>query len=185
MDSHLKCNPVGFLGHPARDLFGRTAEFEAGEYLGTAVGIAGLLYAIKGVRTRAFYRWLRANHRWIVAGKLCLVLDQVGRVVAWDRGTANVYEATFHHLIEQFADQMIILGEAGFHSAQGDPANLKICRRGAWNERMQHGDRAVDAHRSLSHQEDAPGSVGRLQVSSGVSDGWLQHPGAVDGTQAC
>ena len=24
----------------------------------------------------------------------------------------------------------------GFHSAQGDPPNLKLCRRGTWNERM-------------------------------------------------
>lgn len=162
----------------------------------------GLLYAIKGVGTRAFYRWLRANHlalfptlpertrlfrrlrthrawtdrflatptllglidtygiellhpvregrsvtpigrkgksnhRWIVGGKLCVVLDQVGRVVAWDCDTANVYDATFQPLIAQFEDQMVILGDTGFHSAKGDPANLKICRRGEWNERMK------------------------------------------------
>ena len=78
-----------------------------------------------------------SNHRWIVGGKLCVVLDQVGLVVAWDCDTANVYDATFHHLIEQFEDQMIILGDTGFHSASSDPANLKLCRRGAWNERMR------------------------------------------------
>ena len=162
----------------------------------------GLLYAIKGVGTRAFYRWLcanhrdmfpflpertrlfrrirthqewtdhfmapasvlgvidtygielihpvregrspdqigkkgKSNHRWIVGGKLCVVLDNLGRVVAWDCDTANVYDARFHPLIEKFKDRMVILSDSGFHSAEGDPSNLKVCRRGEWNERMK------------------------------------------------
>lgn len=28
------------------------------------------------------------------------------------------------------------VGNGAFYSAQHDPANLKLCRRGAWNERM-------------------------------------------------
>ena len=31
---------------------------------------------------------------------------------------------------------MIILADAGFHRAKGDPANVKICRRGQWNARI-------------------------------------------------
>ena len=31
---------------------------------------------------------------------------------------------------------MIILADTGFHRAKGDPANVKICRRGEWNVRM-------------------------------------------------
>ena len=31
-----------------------------------------------------------SNHRWIVGGKLCLVLNQYGLVVGWDCATANV-----------------------------------------------------------------------------------------------
>ena len=161
----------------------------------------GLLYAIKGVGTRPFYRWLQANHldlfpslpertrlfrrlrthqdwterflasptllgvidtygielihpvregrragqigkkglsnyRWIVGGKLCLVLNRLGLVVAWDCDTANVYDATFHPLIERFKEQMVILGDTGFHSAEGDPPNLKLCQRREWNERL-------------------------------------------------
>jgi hypothetical protein len=26
--------------------------------------------------------------------------------------------------------------EAGFHAAEGDPANLKLCQRGEWQDRM-------------------------------------------------
>ena len=31
---------------------------------------------------------------------------------------------------------MIALADTGFHRAKGDPANVKICRRGQWNVRM-------------------------------------------------
>jgi hypothetical protein len=31
---------------------------------------------------------------------------------------------------------MIVLSDTGFHAAEGDPANLKLCRRGEWEERM-------------------------------------------------
>ncbi len=31
---------------------------------------------------------------------------------------------------------MIILSDTGFHAAEGDPANLKLCQRGEWQDRM-------------------------------------------------
>ena len=31
---------------------------------------------------------------------------------------------------------MVVLADSSFHAATGDPANLKVCRRGEWNERM-------------------------------------------------
>jgi hypothetical protein len=31
---------------------------------------------------------------------------------------------------------MIVLGDTGFHSAEGDPPNSKSCQRGEWNDRM-------------------------------------------------
>jgi hypothetical protein len=77
-----------------------------------------------------------SNHRWIVGGKLCLVLNHLGLVSAWDCGTANVHDTSFQHLIRRFEDQMVVLGDTGFHAAAGDPANLKLCERGEWNERM-------------------------------------------------
>jgi hypothetical protein len=31
---------------------------------------------------------------------------------------------------------MIILSDTGFHAAEGDPTNLKLCRRGEWEDRI-------------------------------------------------
>jgi hypothetical protein len=77
-----------------------------------------------------------SNHRWIVGGKLCLVLNQYGLVVAWDCATANVPDNTFQWLIRQFEERMIVLSDTAFHAAAGDPANLKLCRRGEWEDRI-------------------------------------------------
>jgi len=77
-----------------------------------------------------------SNHRWIVGGKLCLVLNQYGLVVAWDCATANVADNIFQGLIRQFEEQMIVLSDTAFHAAEGDPTNLKLCQRGEWEDRM-------------------------------------------------
>ena len=77
-----------------------------------------------------------SNHRWIVGGKLCLLLNQFGLIVAWACDTANVHDSTFQSLIRLFEERMIILGDTAFHAAEGDPANLKLCERGQWNDRM-------------------------------------------------
>ena len=50
-----------------------------------------------------------SNHRWIVGGKLCLLLNQWGLIVAWECGTANVADNTFQWLIRQFEERMIVL----------------------------------------------------------------------------
>src|SRR5216684_5980250 len=71
-----------------------------------------------------------SNHRWIVGGKLCLLLNQYGLVVGWDCATANVADTTFQWLIRQVDEQMIVLSDTGFHAAEGDPTNLKLCPRG-------------------------------------------------------
>src|SRR5262245_41618789 len=71
-----------------------------------------------------------SHHRWIVGGKLCLVVNQYGLVLAWDCATANVADNTFQGLIRRFAERMIVLRDTAFHAAAGDPANLKLCRRG-------------------------------------------------------
>lgn len=35
-----------------------------------------------------------------------------------------------------FDDRTVLFSDTGFHSTQGDPANLKVCRRGERNDRM-------------------------------------------------
>jgi hypothetical protein len=77
-----------------------------------------------------------SNHRWIVGGKLCLLLNQYGLVVGWDCAAANVADNTFQWLIRQVDGRMIVLSDTAFHAAEGDPANLKLCPRGAWEDRM-------------------------------------------------
>lgn len=79
----------------------------------------------------------KSNRRWIVGGKLCLLLNHLGLVVAWDCATANVHDTHFQPLVAKFQDQMVVLSDLGFHAARGDPPNLKLCRRGEWNERMK------------------------------------------------
>ena len=77
-----------------------------------------------------------SNHRWIVGGKLCLLLNQWGLIVGWASATANVADNTFQWLIQQVDGRMIVLSDTGFHAAEGDPTNLKLCQRGEWQDRM-------------------------------------------------
>jgi hypothetical protein len=77
-----------------------------------------------------------SNHRWIIGGKLGVVLNKWGLVCAWAAATANVHDSAFQPLIARFAEQMIVLTDPNFVRAQGNPANLKVCARGTWNDRM-------------------------------------------------
>jgi len=56
--------------------------------------------------------------------------------VAWDCATANVPDNSFQWLIRQCEERMIVFSDTAFHAAEGDPANRKLCPRGAWNDRM-------------------------------------------------
>jgi hypothetical protein len=166
------------------------------------VVVLALLFALKGVGSRAFYRWLEGNYhylfprlpertrlfrlfnrhsqwterfradhsllglfdsygielihprregrsdeqigrkglsnrRWIVGGKLGLILNHLGLIVDWDVDTANVYDGTaFQPLVNRHLPFMVIFGDEGLVKADWQPDNLKICRRGEWNSRM-------------------------------------------------
>ena len=77
-----------------------------------------------------------SNHRWIVGGTWCLLLNQYGVVVAWDCATAHVPDKTFQWLMRQGDERMMVFSATAFHAAEGDPANLTLCPRGTWNDRM-------------------------------------------------
>ena len=162
----------------------------------------GLLFALKGVGARAFYRWLRrdflylfpcvpertrlfrlfnshqiwlelfmadpsliglidsygielihprregrtdrqigkkgkSNTRWIVGGKLCLLVNHLGLIVNWACDTANVWDGSaFQELVDSVADTMLVFSDTGFEKSDWHPTNLKICQRGEWNTRM-------------------------------------------------
>jgi hypothetical protein len=78
----------------------------------------------------------KSNHRWMVGGKLCLLLTPRGLVVAWDCAGANAPDTAFHPLIETFDDERIVLSDSACPAKAGDPVNLKVCDRGLWNTRM-------------------------------------------------
>src|SRR5262249_40062628 len=78
----------------------------------------------------------QSNHRWIVGGTLCLLLNHLGLVVAWDGAGAKAPDSAFHPLIEACEDDMIVLSDTAFHAREGDPPHLKLCARGTWNTRM-------------------------------------------------
>lgn len=108
----------------------------------TILGVADsygieLLHPIREGRTdKQIGKKGKSNHRWIVGGKLCFVLNKFGFIVDWDCDTANVCDNIFQPLIAQFTNKMIVLTDTAFHSKDGDPENMKICSRGTWNVRM-------------------------------------------------
>ena len=77
-----------------------------------------------------------SNHGWIVGGKLWLLLHQYGLVGGWDCATAHVADHTCQWLIRQGDGRMIVVSDTGVHAAEGDPANLKLCPRGEWQDCM-------------------------------------------------
>lgn len=77
-----------------------------------------------------------SNHRWTVGAKLFLVLNRLGLVVSWACDSAEVHDTVFNPLIAEWADEMVLFGDHGFHAATGDPANLHLCQKGEWGGRM-------------------------------------------------
>jgi hypothetical protein len=75
--------------------------------------------------------------RWTVGIKLCWLLNNQGQVVDWEAAPLNTHDQQFHPLIERYDGQTIVLGDLGFRCQKGIPANLKLCQKGTWNERMR------------------------------------------------
>jgi hypothetical protein len=78
----------------------------------------------------------QSNHRWIVGGKLGVILHQWGVSCAWDCATANGHAPHFQPLLAPCEGQMLGLADTGFHAKTGDPAHLQVCPRGPWNTRL-------------------------------------------------
>ncbi len=77
-----------------------------------------------------------SNHRWMVGGKRCLLLNQWGLVVGGACATAHVADNTLQWLIRPCEERLIVLSDTGFHAAEGDPSHLKVCQRGEWEDRL-------------------------------------------------
>ena len=78
----------------------------------------------------------RDKGRWSVGIKFCWLLNDFSRVVAWDWDTMNVNDKRFNPLVKPFIGKTIVLADFGFRDKDGVPENMKICKKGTWNERM-------------------------------------------------
>jgi hypothetical protein len=92
-----------------------------------------------------------SNQHWIAGGKLCVLVNQWGRVVAWADATANVHDSAFHPLIARFDGQTVVLTDGNFHRKAGDRAAAHPRRDGA-----------LAAHARLPRQAGRAPPVGRL-----------------------
>jgi len=77
-----------------------------------------------------------SNHRWIIGGKLAVVLNKWGLVSGWAADTANVHDSAFQPLVARFAEEMIVRTQVNFVRGEGNLPNMKVCLRGTWPERM-------------------------------------------------
>ena len=78
----------------------------------------------------------RDKGRWSIGIKLCWLLNKYRRIVGWDWHGMNTHDNRFHPLAEALAETSIVFADFGFRSSAGVPDNIKVCKKGTWNERM-------------------------------------------------
>lgn len=76
-----------------------------------------------------------SNHRWIVGTQWCVLVNPLGAIIGGVWAPANAHDTGFRPLLDGFDGRTVLFSDTGFHSAPGDPANLKVCRRGERNDR--------------------------------------------------
>lgn len=92
----------------------------------------------------------RDKGRWSIGIKLCWLLNDEGKGIAWDWAGMNVYDKHFHPLIAPFANQTIVLADLGFRDKDGVPKHLKLCPKGTWNERNMPCETGMVVETALS-----------------------------------
>ena len=110
-----------------------------------------------------------SNHRWIVGGKLCLLLNQWGWIVAWECATANVADNTFQWLVRQCEEQS--------HRGRSQQPETVSARRMAGP--YAGGDGALHADAGLSFQEGHAPGLGVFPRPARVHHGGLRCVGPV------
>jgi len=74
--------------------------------------------------------------RWSVGVKLCWILNSFGQVCGWIWDKMNCPDQTFLDFFEEYDQSAILLADWGFRCAAGVPDNVKLCKKGTWNDRM-------------------------------------------------
>ncbi len=78
----------------------------------------------------------RDKGRWRVGITVCGLVNDGGRVVAWDWDTMHVSDTHVNRIVKPCVRATMVLADDGFRDQNGVPENMKICKNGAWNERM-------------------------------------------------
>jgi hypothetical protein len=76
----------------------------------------------------------KSNHRWIVGRKVNIIVNQEIRIVSVEDVKANSSDKIFTRSIKQVSG--IVLCDSGYRDKEDMPSNIKIFKRGKWNERM-------------------------------------------------
>ena len=96
-----------------------------------------LLFPIRqGRTTKQLGKKGRDKGRWMIGFRLWWLLDTYGRVVEWYWLDLSHPDHDYNSLTASFDEQTIALHDFGFRDAKGLPSNIKICKKGTWNERM-------------------------------------------------
>lgn len=78
----------------------------------------------------------RDKGRWSIGVKLCWILNYLGQVVGWHWLPMNRPDQDFLPLVDLVKEDALVLSDMGFRCKGGVPANLKLCVKGSWNDRM-------------------------------------------------
>lgn len=78
----------------------------------------------------------RDKGRWSIGVKLCWILNQAGQVCGWIWDGLHCPDNAFLDFFKEYDQQAVIFADWGFRCAAGVPENVKLCKKGTWNERM-------------------------------------------------
>jgi len=96
-----------------------------------------LIFPIReGRSAQQFGRKAKDKGRWSVGVKFCWVLNTMGQVCAWIWDALNCPDNDFLDYFEEYDGEAIFMADWGFRRAGGVPNNVKLCKKGTWNERM-------------------------------------------------
>ena len=69
--------------------------------------------------------------------EIVLGLNRLGQVVGWHWLPMKHSDQDFLPLVELMAADGVVLADLDFRCKAGIPANLKLCLKGTWNDRMR------------------------------------------------
>jgi len=96
-----------------------------------------LIFPIReGRSNQQFGAKSKAKGRWSVGVKWCWILNRFGQVCGWIWDKMNCPDKNFLDFFEEYDGQGIMLADWGFRRAEGVPDNVKLCKKGTWNDRM-------------------------------------------------